>query len=164
MKPTEMFLFTEKEQTLLVDTETKRLEDLDEEALATLLSRVRRARKKYTDLDRRQSVGAMKTTGRRAATSSSNERTRRKAEIFEDATSRVALRLSRVARETANQLKRERIDAARRSSSQPATGNRSSATKGSSANAKTSKEILSPARKGATSAANKRTQARKDGR
>ena len=164
MKPTEMYLFTEKEQTLLVDTENKRLEDLDEEDLASLLSRVRRARNKYTDLDRRQSVDAMKATGRRAATSSSNERTQRKSEIFEDATSRVALRLSRVARANANQLKRERIDAARKSPSEPTPRKRSSVAKGSSAKAKNPKEIISPARKGATSAANKRAQAQKDSR
>ena len=79
MKPSEISLFTPKEQTLLFDTESNRLEDLDEDALAKLLTRVRRARKKYTDLDRRQSIDAMKATGRRAATSSSNQRTRRKA-------------------------------------------------------------------------------------
>ena len=165
MKPSEISLFTKKEQTLLFDTENKRLEDLDEAALATLLTRVRRARKKYTDLDRRQSVDAMKAAGRRAATSSSNERTRRKAEVMEDAVSRVARYLSRAARANANELKHERIEAARRSTARQATNTRRAAPKkpGKSAGrAKPQKEVISPARKGATSAANKKAQARKD--
>ncbi len=112
MKPSEISLFTRKEQTLLFDTETKRLDDLDEDGLAELLNRVRRARKKYSDLDRRQSVAAMKAAGRRAVTASSNERTRRKAEVMEDAVSRVSRQLSRRARANANELKRRRIAAA----------------------------------------------------
>ena len=165
MKPSEISLFTQKEQTLLFDTENKRLEDLDEDTLTTLLSRVRRARKKYTDLDRRQSVDAMKATGRRAATSSSNERTRRKAEVMEDAVARVARYLSRAARANANELKRERIEAAKRSTAKPATNKRRTAPKKptkSAARAKTQSEIISPARKGATSAANKNAQASND--
>jgi len=165
MKPSEISLFTQKEQTLLFDTENRRLKDLDEDTLATLLSRVRRARKKYTDLDRRQSVDAMKGTGRRAATSSSNGRTRRKAEVMEDAVARVARQLGRAAQATANELKRERIEAAKRSTSKPAKNKGRTSPKKptkSAVRANSKKEIISPARKGATSAANKKTQARKD--
>ena len=166
MKPSEISLFTQKEQSLLFDTENKRLEDLDEDALASLLTRVRRARKKYTDLDRRQSVDAMQAAGRRAATASSNERTRRKAEVMEDAVARVSRYLSRAARANANKLKRERIEAAkRRSTARPATNKRQSVPKTpakSAARVKPQKQIISPARQGATSAANKQAQANKD--
>jgi hypothetical protein len=164
MKPSEISLFTKKEQTLLVETENKRLEGLDEDALADILNRVRRGRKKYSDLDRRQSVAAIKASGRRAASASSNERTMRKAEIFEDAVSRVSRHLSRVARANANQLKRERLDAAKSSSDGPTAKRGKSASKkpASASRAKKKSKIVSPARKGATSASNKRSQARKD--
>lgn len=167
MKPSEISLFTPAEQTLLFDTEARSMADLGEDELGNLLNRVRRARKKYTDLDRRQSVEAIKKSGRRAASDSSNERSRRKAEVFEDAVSRVARQLSRVARANANELKRTRIEAAKRSKAKSPTAKRSTTTKKpskSTSRAKTSKDIVPGARKGATSAANKRSQAATDRR
>ena len=157
-----MSLFTAKEQTLLVDTEAKRLEELDEEALADLLARVRRARKKYTDLDRRQSTAAIEASKRRSVSATSGERTLRKAEIFEDATSRVARFLSRAARANANSLKADRLAAAEREASRPPADPNATRSTGGAKRGTTNRDILPPARKGATSAANKRQQARKD--
>ena len=162
MKPSEMSLFTAKEQTLLVDTEAKRLEELDEDALADLLIRVRRARKKYTDLDRRQSSAAIAASKRRSVSATSGERTLRKAEIFEDATSRVARSLSRAARSNANALKADRLAAAERERSTPPAKRSPKQAAGGATRGTKNQDIVEPARKGATSAANKRQQARKD--
>ena len=178
MKSSEISLFTSKEQTLLVDTESKRLAELDEDALADLLTRVRRVRNKYSDLHRRQGASAVKAAGKRSVTSTANERTTRKAEILEDAVSRVARHLSRAARANANDLKRERLavsgsgaaaprPAAKRSAAKKKPAAKKPAAKrpaASSSRGKKATEIVPPARKGATSAANKRQQAGKDKR
>jgi hypothetical protein len=129
MKPSEISLFSEKEQTLLVSTESKRLELLDEDELSELLTRVRRARNKYADLHRRQGAESVKASGRRSSASTSNQRTARKAEVLEDAVSRVARHLSRAARSNANALKQERLDAARGGTSTPAAVGRGTAAK-----------------------------------
>ena len=112
-KPTEISLFTAKEQELLVATRTEDLKKMGEDDLADLLLIVRRARNKYSGLHRRQSTATAKSAGKRKAASTSNQRTLRKAEILEDALSRVSLYLSRAARASANECKRERIKAAR---------------------------------------------------
>ncbi|MGI9621762.1 MAG: hypothetical protein ACR2PK_02915, partial [Acidimicrobiales bacterium] len=89
MRPSEISLFTPSEQTLLVETESKRLDKLNEDELVKLLGRVRRARNKYSDLHRRQGASTVRSSGKRYAATTSNTRTLRKAEIMEDAVSRV---------------------------------------------------------------------------
>jgi hypothetical protein len=120
MKPRELHtLFSDKEQSLLVSTEANRLKELDEDELDALLLLVRRERNKYTKLYRRQSADLVRASSTRAGTSTSNQRTKRKAEIFEDALARVARALSVAARTTANELKAERLAAARAASGSP---------------------------------------------
>lgn len=160
MKASEISLFSAKEQELLVSSEPKRLVDLDEDELSALLGRVRRARGKYVDLHRRQSSATIKAAGKRSAAGRSNERTARKAEIFEDAVSRVARSLSRAARANATALKDERVAAAGAASSSGS----SAATRTSAKSSKKSQPIVEPARKGATSAANRRRQSSSDQR
>jgi hypothetical protein len=110
MNPTELTtLFTASEQTLLVATEPKRLAAMNEDDLADLHGLIRRARNKYSKLHRRQASATVAAVGRRAATQSQNLRTLRKAEIFEDALSRVSRSLSIAARAAANELKSERL-------------------------------------------------------
>ena len=162
MKPSEISLFTSKEQTLLVSTETKRLEELSEDDLADLLTRVRRARNKYTDLDRRQSAAAIKGASQRSVSSSSNQRTARKAEVLADAVSRVSRALSRAARQNANELKQARLEAARSERAKPKATTAAKKKTGAERSSKSTKRAVPPARKGATSAANKRKQASKD--
>lgn len=121
MKPTELHtLFSAKEQALLVATEPARLKELSEDELDDLLTLVRRARNKYTKLYRRQSADLVAASSSRRGTSTSNQRTKRKAEIFEDALARVARSLAAAARATAAELKRERLDAARAGKGTPA--------------------------------------------
>ena len=103
MNPTELHtLFTDQEQTLVIATERARLKGLGEDDLDELLTRVRRARIKYTKLYRRQSADLVAAKSSRAGTSTSNQRTKRKAEIFEDALARVASALAAAARATSN--------------------------------------------------------------
>ena len=120
MKPTELHtLFTDKEQTLLVATERARLTGLAEDDLDELLTLVRRARNKYTKLYRRQSADLVTAKSSRAGTSTSNQRTKRKAEIFEDALARVASALAAAARATSNTLKQERLAGGERGQGNP---------------------------------------------
>ena len=105
MNPTELHLFNAAEQTLLVHTERERLADMSEDELDELFTRVRRARTKYTKLYRRQSADLVKAKSSRSGTSTSNQRTKRKAEILEDALARVATALGAAARATAKELK-----------------------------------------------------------
>ena len=167
MRASEISLFSAKEQELLVSSEPKRLVELDEDDLGDLLSRVRRARNNYVDLHRRQSVATIKAAGKRAAAGQSNERTARKAEIFEDAVSRVARSLSKAARANATALKDQRLAAAGAVSSAGSGTKRAPAKRrkpASATSAKTPKPIVEPARKGATSAATRRAQAASDTR
>lgn len=113
MNPTELSLFSAKEQTVLVATEPARLAGMSEDDLDDLLMLVRRARNKYSKLHRRQGAASVESAGKRAATRTSNERTLRKAEIFEDALARVTTALSKAARASRDDLKRERLAMAR---------------------------------------------------
>jgi hypothetical protein len=169
-RPSDIALFTEKEQTLLVSTEPKRLEKLSEDELADMVTLVRRARNKYRDLDVRQSRAAVKQAGRRSVSATSNSRTLRKAEIFEDALSRVSRHLSRAARVRANELKDARIAAARgereaaKTASSAGTGKVAEPSEQMTASkrGRSSTPKVSGARKGATTAGGKRSQAAKD--
>ena len=166
MKPSEMSLFTSAEQTLLVATEPARLDAMNEDELIALLGRVRRGRNKYSDLHRRQGAGAVRAAGKRYAAATSNERTLRKAEIFEDAVSRVARYVSRTARANANEVKDQRIAAARSTPTDTVPVGRDPKTPrpANARSAKRSEEIVTGKRVGATSAATKRSQAKKDAR
>lgn len=162
-----MDLFTAKEREIVLATETARLEELDEDGLADLVVLVRRMRNKYRDLHRTQVRSSQKAAGKRAASATTAERTLRKAEILEDSLSRVARHLSRAARQSAKELKAERIAAARAVRS-GATEKASRATRGSAmpggTKAKGARSKVTGGRVGRTSAATKRSQAAKDNR
>ena len=176
MNPTELHsLFSDKEQTLLVSTERARLTGLDEDELDQLLSLVRRARNKYTKLYRRQSAALVADHSSRAGTATSNQRTKRKAEIFEDALARVATALAAAARATAKELKQERLATAsnatkkttkkkapaarRRTAADKVTGDQPATARGGSKGGAASKS-----RRAAKVAAGSRRQAKRDSR
>jgi hypothetical protein len=92
---------TKGEESLVEETKAKNLEPLDEDALLELHRRVRRARNKYVKAYRRESVGAKKS------------RWAVKAEAFEDALSLVSQRLGVIARQSAAELRAERLAAAK---------------------------------------------------
>ncbi|MGI9645210.1 MAG: hypothetical protein ACR2O6_07870 [Ilumatobacteraceae bacterium] len=164
MTPSQLRLFTTKEQTLLVSTETDRLADLDEDELGDLLTRVRRLRNNCSDLHRTQGRQSVAAAGKRYAATSSNERSARKVEVAEDAVSRIAHHLSRAARANANELKAERLAAARGGSASRAADTPAKKKPKSAKASKASEPKVSGARVGSTSARTKRKQAAKDGR
>ncbi len=168
MNPTELHLFSAKEQTLLVATEPARLTGLSEDDLDELLTLVRRARNKYTKLYRRQSADLVAASSSRRGTSTSNQRTKRKAEIFEDALARVARSLATAASATAKELKRERLDAARAGKGTPAIAQAASPGAAKATPAGTSRTAkgpnTSPSRQASTKAKGARSQAKRDGR
>jgi hypothetical protein len=135
-----------------------------------LLTRVRRARNKYTKLYRRQSADLVAAKSSRAGTSTSNQRTKRKAEIFEDALARTASALAAAARATSNALKQERLAAASdargtptgvggRSTKVGITGDQPARERGGTKGGAASK-----ARRASNAAAGSRRQAKRDSR
>jgi hypothetical protein len=168
MNPTELHLFSAAEQTLLVQTERARIVDLSEDDLDELFTRVRRARTKYTKLYRRQSGDLVAAKSSRAGTSTSNQRTKRKAEIFEDALARVATALGAAARATAKELKNERLAAAKAAKGSPVS--KSGVTTATSDTAKKtggrapSGRAASASRQASHAASGQRSQARRDSR
>jgi ABC-type Na+ efflux pump permease subunit len=169
VNPTELHtLFSAGEQTLLVATEPARLTELSEDDLDALLTLVRRARNKYTKLYRRQSADLVAASSSRHGTSTSNQRTKRKAEIFEDALARVARSLASAASATAKELKRERLDAASAAKGTPAVAKAGSPGAAKATPAGTSRSAkgasTSPSRQASTKAKGARSQAKRDSR
>jgi hypothetical protein len=169
VNPTELHtLFSAKEQTLLVATEPARLAGLSEDDLDDLLTLVRRARNKYTKLYRRQSSDLVAASSSRRGTSTSNQRTKRKAEIFEDALARVARSLATAASATAKELKQERLDAARAAKGTPAVARAASPGAAKPTPAGTSRRTTgpntAPSRRASTKAKGARSQAKRDSR
>lgn len=114
MKKSEMALFNKEELKLLTQTQAKTLESLDEQDLAKLHTRVRRARDKYSTLYRRQAARAVKRAKARGKASANNAGTSAKSEIFEDALVLVTDRMSFLAHESAAELKDQRLADAQR--------------------------------------------------
>ncbi len=110
---------TESELMLIRETERDQLAGLDEDALVDLHTRIRRARNKYVKLYRREASSRVTEFSSRGVARPKNQRNAGKAELFEDALSRVSRDLAAAARRSAAELRAERIDAARR---EPATG------------------------------------------
>ena len=104
---------TEKERDLVAETEPDALAGLDEDALLELHGRIRRARTKYTKLYRRQASAGVAAHGGRGFSYAKNQRDRDKAEVFELALARVSKRVEVVAKQTAAELRAERLAAAR---------------------------------------------------
>jgi hypothetical protein len=104
---------TEAELALVRETERDRLAGLDEDALAALHDRIRRARTKYVTIYRRAGAATIETKGGRGVAKERNARNAAKAEVFEDALARVSRALAAAARASAGALRAERIAAAR---------------------------------------------------
>ena len=100
------------ERLLIEQTEPRALAELDEDQAGDLLLNVRRARNKYSKLYRRQAGAQVVTDASRAKASAKNQRTRDRAEVFENALARVSRRLAALARQSAAELRAERVAAA----------------------------------------------------
>ena len=106
-------MLNSSERQLLRETEPAKLRKHDEDELVELHKRVRRARTKYSKLYRRRARSQVKAHGTRAMASKANKRTSVKAEAFEDALARVSRRLAKLAAAEADQLREDRLAAAR---------------------------------------------------
>lgn len=117
-------ILTSDEADLVRETEPERMEDLDEDALLELHTRIRRARTKYAKLYRRQAAARVSAKGSRGAARPANRRNAEKAEVFELALASVSKRVDVMARKAAAELKAERLAAAKqaRMSTGPSTG------------------------------------------
>jgi hypothetical protein len=105
---------TEAESALVRETQPDRIAERDEDALVDLHERVRRARNKYVKLYRREASARVPELGGRGFARPKNRRNAGKAEVFEDALARVSRRLAAAARQSANELKAQRLAAAAR--------------------------------------------------
>ena len=106
-------VLSDSERLLVAETEPAPLGGLDEESAVALEGRIRRARNKYTGQYRRMAAGRVPEQGGRGKARPLNARAAMKAEAFEEALARVSRRVSVLSRQTARELRRERIDAAR---------------------------------------------------
>lgn len=161
-------LLTDEEQKLVRRTEAPLLGRLDEEELVELHDRVRRARNKYAKLHRRQAAAQVGKDAARGVAAKRNQKTARKAEVFETALAQVSHQLAKVATERAAELRAARIAAA--SSGSGGKGRKPKASsKGKNQSGKRTKaerrratSHVSDRRAASTRAEGKRKQAKRD--
>lgn len=168
MNKTIWAMLNDAEQALLREVEPRALDRLDEDALAELHDRIRRARNKYSKLYRRRASAQVDADAARGKASDKHARTAAKAEAFEEALATVSQRLARAARASAAELRDERLAAAR--ADKGGGGRRRTAapaatTSGGASSAKKQQRTPQKKRAAASSrAATKRAQARRDAR
>ncbi|MGN5239600.1 MULTISPECIES: hypothetical protein [unclassified Rhodococcus (in: high G+C Gram-positive bacteria)] len=104
---------SEDEFVLIRETKKSQIAELTEDDLIDLHTRTRRARNKYVKLYRRSGADKVGEKKSRASGRAANKRNAGKAELFEDALARVSSRLAKVARQSARELKEERLALAR---------------------------------------------------
>jgi hypothetical protein len=153
------------ELDLLRETEPERMGELDEDGLLELHTRVRRARTKYVKLYRRQASSRVEDLGGRGFARPKNRRNFDKAEIFEDALAGVSTRLAVLAHQAAEDLKTERLAAARAGSAGPRTDGRVIEPRGGNARVPAHAQTTGGQKRDASSQAQgARRQAARDGR
>jgi hypothetical protein len=113
MQKSQLALLTDAERMLVLETTAEAMADLDEDAVADLHNRIRRARTKYTGMYRRGASQRVRSAGGRGKAFGKNQLARDKAEVFEDALARVSRRLGVLAKQAADELKAERLSAAK---------------------------------------------------
>jgi hypothetical protein len=112
---------TDAEQRFVTETSSDAIAGLDEDEVLELHTRARRMRDKYVKNYRRAASEAVARRGGRGISYEKNQRDRGKAEVFETALARVSRRLGTLASQSAAELRRERLEAARAVGSGPAT-------------------------------------------
>jgi hypothetical protein len=169
---------TERELALVRETERDHLATLDEDALAELHVRIRRARDRFVKLYRRQASARVPEFAGRGTARPKNQRSAGKAEIFEERLAAVSRQLAVAARHSAAELRAERLAAARRPANPAAirtnqasgtggTGSRAQTNPRTSQRTPTRSSTTTPAvrrRQASTLATNARRQARRDDR
>lgn len=105
-------ILKDDELDLIREVEAERMGSLDEDELLALHKRVRRARKKHTKNYRRLAAAGVAEEGARGTARPRHGKAAQRAEVFEEALSRVSSRLAAVAQETYEKLKAERLERA----------------------------------------------------
>jgi hypothetical protein len=161
-------MLNEPEKALLRAAEPKALAALDEDELLDLHTRIRRARTKYATLYRRRAAGQVGSDAARGRASATHARTRVKAEAFEEVLARVSRAVAKAAKASADQLKAERLAAARAGKGAPVRGSaktpRATASTGAAKGKAPRKTPASQRATASTRAAKGRTQAKRDAR
>ena len=158
------------ERLLVAQTERAELAALDEDAAIDLEGRIRRARNKYVGQYRRGASARVVEQGARGQAMPENQRAAMKAEAFEEALARVSRRVAVLARQSAAELRAERLAAARaaRQAHGPSVPGAVPAARGEGPGIRTGDRALrSPAsnkRRASTRAAGARQQAKRDNR
>jgi hypothetical protein len=161
------------ERLLIAQTERAELAALDEDAAIELEARIRRARNKYVSQYRRGASVAVREHGGRGRAAPENTRAVMKAEAFEEALSRVSRRVAVLARQSAAELRAERLAAARAASqgqrpdaraAEPAGGRTGPAVTGEPIGDRALRSPASERERAGTRAQGARWQAKKDSR
>lgn len=161
-------VLSEADKQLVLETEPRRLDGLDEDELLALFQRVRRARNRHTKNYRREAGGQVEADAARGLASKKARRSAARAEVFEDALARVSRRLATAAKASASELRATRLSQA---SGGGATKPSKQGAKGAKGKGKGSAKAkgagLSGAakkRRASTLATGKRRQAKRDAR
>ena len=155
---------TDAEVQLIEETKPVNLVELDEDALGELHNRVRRASSKYRKLHRRQASAQVRTDRGRGKAAAKNPRSAVKAEVFEDALARVSRSLSKAAKQSAAELKAERLAAAKSGSSGPRKAAVPGKSVGPGRSRATKRSPVAKKKDASTLAAGARRQAKRDAR
>jgi hypothetical protein len=165
MPPDLRSMLNETERALLRETDD--LGGLDEDALAALHDRVRRARNKYSKLYRRRAAAQVDADASRSRAHAAHARAAAKAELFEVALAKVSSRLAAEAKAAAAALKKERLDAARKDSPAVSRSARQAPALGPGGGVqprRTTRTPVSEKTRASTKAATQRRQAARDRR
>jgi hypothetical protein len=166
-------VLSDAERLLVAQTEPAELAALDEDAAIEFEARIRRARNKYVGQYRRGASAAVAEQGGRGKARPENKRAALKAEAFEEALSRVSRRVAVLARQSAQKLRAERLEAARAGRQGQGPGTRQAAPgatrKGPAVTGEPTgdRALRSPAsekRRASTGAQGARRQAKRDNR
>jgi hypothetical protein len=128
MNKTLLAVLNDAERLLVGQTGRPELAALNEDAAIELETQIRRARNKYVGQYRRAASAAVAEHGGRGKARPENTRAALKAEAFEEALSRVSRRVAALARQSAAELRAERIAAARADKQGQAPGARPAAS------------------------------------
>jgi hypothetical protein len=166
-------VLNDAERLLVAETERAKLAALDEDAAIELEARIRRARNKYVGQYRRSASAAVAEKGGRGKARPENTRAAMKAEAFEETLSRVSSRVAVLARQSAAQLRAERLAAARAvkqgqapgaPAAAPAAGRTGPAVTGEPTGDRALRSPATAKRRASTRAEGARRQAKKDSR
>ncbi len=158
-------MLNETEQALLRATAPRELKRLDEDELIALHDRIRRARNKYSKLYRRRAGDQVSADRSRKRAHAAHAKAARKAEGFEDALARVSDQLAQVAAAAAEDLKTQRLEAARRTPPQRSSSRSPSSISPTTTSTKrTPRSPASEKKRASTKSSTKRNQATRDRR